>query len=150
MIPLLVSPQDWQMLDSNTETLSTRYAVQDPCLGLYSRYSALAADGRGAWFCASTSLGQVVGLSTARLYGDGGCQVDGFTHRNRLESWKALIRAASDWGAGRNASPIWATVSVEGDEKRSLFESVGFRNAGRGEPFDLGGRQVAGLRFQLV
>ena len=31
MIPLLVSPQDWQMLDSNTGMLSTRYAVQDSC-----------------------------------------------------------------------------------------------------------------------
>ena len=150
MIPLLVSPHDWQALDSNLGMLSTRYAVQDSCLGLYRRYSALAADGRGAWFCASTSLGQVVGLSTTRLDNDGGCQVDGFTHRKYMEPWKALIQAASDWGAGRNASPIWATVSVEDDEKRSLFESVKFRNAGPGEPLDLGGRQAAAIRFELA
>ena len=150
MIPLLVSPQDWQVLDSNTGMLSTRYAVQDSCLGLYRRYSALAVDGRGAWFCAATSLGQVVGLSTARLDGGGGCRVDGFTHRNHLGSWKALIQAATGWGAGMNASSIWATVSVEDDEKRSLFESVGFRNTAPGEPFDLGGRQVATLRLELA
>ena len=150
IIPLLVSPHDWHVLDSNIGMLSTRYAVQDSCLGLYRRYLALAADGRGAWFCAGTSLGQVVGLSTARLDGGGGCRVDGFTHRNHLGSWKALIQAASDWGAGMSASPIWATVSVEDDEKRSLFESVGFRYTSPGEPFDLGGRQVSTLRYDLA
>ena len=150
MIPLLVSPHDWQVLDSNTGMPSTRYAVQSSCLGLYRRYSALSTDGWGAWFCASADLGQVVGLSTARLDSDGGCQVDGFTHRNHLGSWKALIQEAIDWGADRKASPIWATVSIEDDEKRSLFESLGFRNTGPGEPFDLGGRQVATLRSEMV
>ena len=40
MIPLLVSPHDWQALDFNTGMMSTRYAVQDSCLGLYRRYMA--------------------------------------------------------------------------------------------------------------
>ena len=150
MIPLLVSPHDWQALDFNTEMLSTRYAVQDSCLGLYRRYMALTRDGRGAWFCASDDLGQLAGLSTARLDEAGGCQVDGFTRREYLDSWRALIQRATDWATNSQTSRIYATVSVEDDEKLSLFESAGFKNIGPREPFDLGGRAVGTLRMKLA
>ena len=149
MIPLLVSPHDWQALDFNTEMLSTRYAAQDSCLGLYRRYSALARDGRGAWFCASDDLSQLAGLSTARLDEEGGCRVDGFTLRKSLRSWEELIRRATGWAADRNTSAIWAAVSVEDEEKLALFESVGFKRVGAGAPFDLGGREVGTLRCEL-
>ena len=149
MIPLLVSPHDWQALDFNTGMMSTRYAVQDSCLGLYRRYMALAKDGRGTWFCASDELGQLAGLSTARLDAEGGCRVDGFTRGEQLDSWEALIGRAVDWGADRGASAIRATVSVEDEEKLALFESVGFRNVGADESFDLGGREVGTLRCEL-
>ena len=149
MIPLLVSPHDWQVLDFNTSMLSTRYAVQGSCLGLYRRYLAIADDEQGAWFCASTAHGEIVGLSTVRLEDDGSCRVDGFAHRNHLGSWQALLQTAVDWSVGRSASQIYATVSTEDDEKRTLFESLNFKNGGAGEPFDLGGRQVATLRLEL-
>ena len=148
MIPLLVSPHDWQALDFNTGMMSTRYAVQDSCLGLYRRYEALTNGGRGAWFCASDDNGQLAGLSTARLDGVGGCQVDGFARRESLDSWRALGQRAVDWGVDREASPIWATVSVEDEEKLALFESLGFKSVGAGEPFDLGGRAVRTLRCE--
>lgn len=150
MIPLLVSPHDWQILDSNTAMLSTRYAAQDSCLGLYRRYMALTRDGGGAWFCAADELGQLSGLSTVRLDGAGGYRVDGFIRRESLDCWNALIGRAVDWGANRSASPIWATVSVEDDEKLALFESAGFSGAGAGESFDLGGREVGTLRLELA
>ena len=150
MIPLLLSPHDWQVLDVNAGMLSTRHAVQDSCLGLYRRYSALATDGQGAWYCARTGLGQVVGLSSAKLDGDGGCRVDGFAHREHMDSWAELVRSATEWGAGENTSPIWTTVSIEDEGKLSLFESVGFTNTGPGEPFDLGGRQVGTLRLEMA
>ncbi len=148
MIPLLVSPHDWQVLDSNASMFSTRYSVQDSCMGLYRRYSAVANDGQGAWFSAVTQEGHVVGLSTARLDGDGGCQVDGFTHKAHVPSWGEMIRATSDWGAGRGASWFSAAVSAEDEEKQSLFESIGFQSTGPGEPFDLDGRDVAAVRFE--
>ena len=148
MIPLLVSPHDWQALDFNTGMFSTRYAVQDSCLGLYRRYNAIAGEGRGAWFCAGTDAGYVVGLSTARLDGDGGCRVDGFTHKHHLGAWEALIQAAVDWGVSSDATRVYADVSVEDDEKRALFKSIGFTGASEGKPFDLGGRQVGTRRLQ--
>ncbi len=151
MIPLLVSPHDWQALDLNTGMTSTRYAVQDSCLGLYRRYAAIANDGRGAWFCASTDGGHIVGLSTARLDADGnGCRVDGFTHRDHVASWQALIQAAVEWGADRKAARVYADVSVEDDEKHSQFGTAGFMDVGTGEPFDLGGRQVGTVRLELT
>ena len=149
MIPLLVSPHDWQALDLNTGMMSTRYAVQDSCLGLYRRYMALTRDGRGAWFCASDDKGQLAGLSSALLDEEGRCSVDGFTRRESMDSWRALVQRAADWGADRRASPIWATISVEDEEKLALFESLGFKSVGEGEPFDLGGREVETLRLEI-
>ena len=150
MIPLLISPHDWQALDFNTGMMSTRYAVQDSCLGLYRRYAALANDGQGAWFCASDDKGQLVGLSSALLDEEGGCHVDGFTRKDSLESWRELVQRAADWGAEISASSIWATVSVEDEEKLSLFESLGFKIGSTGGSFDLGGRDVGTLRMELV
>ena len=150
MIPLLVSPHDWQVLDSNTGMYSTRYAVQDSCLGLYRRYNALAADGRGAWFCAGTDLGHVTGLATARLGPDDGCRVDAFTHRAHIASWPGLVGCSTNWAAANGASSIWTTVSVEDEEKSSLFESAGFRKSGPGQPMDLGGRPVETQRMELA
>ena len=150
MIPLLISPRDWRMLDSNVGMLSTRYAVQDSCLGLYRRYSALSENGRGAWFCASDERGRLAGLSTARLDRSGGCQVDGFARLEKMDSWRGLIQKASDWASNREARPVWARVSVEDEEKMSLFESLGFKTAGPGEPFDLGGRDMSTMRLELA
>ncbi|MYE54701.1 MAG: GNAT family N-acetyltransferase [Chloroflexi bacterium] len=150
IIPLLVAPHDWQALDFNTGMMSIRYAVQDSCLGLYRRYAAIASDGRGAWFCADTDKGHVLGLSTARLDAKGGCRVDGFTHSYHADAWQALIQAAIRWGVENGATHVYADVSVEDEEKRSKFESVGLSDAGSGDPFDLSGRQVGTRRLQLT
>ena len=150
MIPVLLSPHDWQILDLNVEMMSTRYAVQNSCLGLYRRYSALANDERGAWFCARTALGHVVGLSSARLGIDGTCRVDGFAHRDYLGSWEGLINAATAWGVAKSDSGVWTSVSIEDEEKLALFDSAGFKYAGPGEPFDMDGRQVGTLRCELA
>ena len=148
MIPLLVSPHDWQVLDANAAMFSTRYALQPSCMGLYRRYSSLARDHRGGWFSAVAEGGMTVGLSTARLHNMGSCQVDGFTYRDQPACWNELIQGAIDWGNDRGASSFNAEVSVEDEEKQALFESAGFRSAGPGEPFVLDGRKVAAARFE--
>ncbi len=148
MIPLLVTPHDWQVLDANAGMFSTRYAVQHSCMGLYPRYEALLREGRGAWFGARTDRGLLVGLSTARLDESGRCQVDGFVHQNASAAWEDLLQAAVRWGVEQGASLCRARLSVEDEEKRSCFESLGFHTAGTGEGFDLDGRQVASLRME--
>ena len=150
MIPLLLAPHDWQVLDLNVDMLSTRYAVQDSCLGLYRRYSAMAKDGPGAWFCARTDSGHVVGVSSAVVVSGDGCRVDGFTHLNHLDMWEPLLQSALEWCTRRDVSPIWTTVSFEDEEKLALFESSGFRQTVHGESLDLGVRQVRTLRCELA
>ena len=149
MIPLILTPHDWQVLDANVGIFSTRYKLQGSCMSLYPRYSAVAADGRGAWFGATASDGRTVGLSTARLDESGGCRVDGFTHKAYLDVWAALVQAALEWAIPRTAGPCWAAVSVEDEEKTALFETLGFHNAGPSGEFDLADRTVSSARMEL-
>jgi GNAT superfamily N-acetyltransferase len=147
MIPLIVTPHDWQVLDANVSLYSSRYAVVSGCMSLYPRYEALAAGG-GAWFSAHAGGGRVVGLSTARLDDEGGCRVDGFSHGAFSDSRADLIGAAASWGAGKGVR-VWSAVSVEDEEKLALLESLGFREAGPAEDFDMDGRAVGALRLEL-
>ncbi len=138
MIPLIAAPHDWQVLDANPDGMfSTRYRLQPSTMGQYPKYQAVANDGRGAWFAASARDRSVVGLSSARLDDDGRCQVDAFTHRSFGDHWETLARAAIRWGESRGSSALRARVSVEDEEKRGLFETLGFREAGPGEDFEL-------------
>ena len=91
----------------------------------------------------------MVGLSTARLDGHGGCRIDGFTHRDHATVWQDLIQAVVDWNVGIKASHIYADVSVEDEEKRALFESLEFSHATEEDSFDLGGRQVSTVRLAV-
>ena len=150
IIPLLVLPHDWLVLDSNVAMFSTRYTVQHSCMGLYRRYGDVAKDGRGAWFCAVTGDGKVVGLSTARLDGTGGCRVDAFTLLSHMNTWEELVVAAARWGEAEGAENTIAAVCVEDEEKRTLFEGIGFSSAGQGKPFDLDGREVASEVLERV
>ena len=131
MIPLIASPHDWQVLDANPDGMfSTRYRLQRSTMGQYPKYQAVADDGRGAWFAGRAPNGGVVGLSSARLDEDGRCQVDAFTHRSFDAHWEALARAAMQWGESHGSSALRARVSVEDEQKRALFESLDFREAG--------------------
>ncbi len=147
MIPLILAPHDWQVLDANALMYSTRYKVQHSCMGLYRRYYAVVKGGRAEWFAARTPDRRVVGLATARLDDSGECHVDGFTHKLFMDSWSQLMRATLDWGESRRASIFTATVSVEDEEKRALFESLGFVSEDPGPEFELDGRSVASVRL---
>ena len=47
-----------------------------------------------------------------------------------------------DWGADRGATEWCGTLSVEDEDKQTLFKSLGFEAAGAGEAFALGEREV--------
>ena len=68
--------------------------------------------------------------------------MDGFTHQRYLDAWEDLIQAAIDWGADRGVIEWGGTLSIEDEDKRSLFESLGFEVVGQGEVFTLGEREV--------
>ena len=149
MIPLILSAHEWQVLDANVNLFSTRYVVQNSCMGLYPRYEELSQGG-GVWFSARTDGGRLVGLSTVVLDEPGRCWVDGFTHRNYSNVWEELIGAAMDWGFGQGATSSLTALSSEDDSKKVLFESLGFRETGTGDDFDLDGRMVKSIHLEKL
>lgn len=146
MIPLLLIPHDWQVLDGNLPTpmISTRYAVQNSCMGLCRKYYYLLyplspreggreraqRDRRGMpaaeWFAAKTDDGRLVGIATAYVDADNVCHVDGFIHARFMESYDALINAAIGWGTQQEAVRIATRLSVEDEEKQAKFQALGF------------------------
>ncbi len=150
MIPLIVVPHDWQVLDANTGMYSTRYVDQISCMGLYFLYEALQEKGLGTWFGARSVSGILTGLSTVRINNDNHqCQVDGFTHHHFINAWEELMMKAIKWGFSKGAPSCFATVSAEDIEKKSLFESLGFNEIGTGDDFDINGRKVPSFRMEM-
>ena len=166
MIPLLLTPHDWQVLDGNLPEpmISTRYATQDSCMGLCRKYYYLVKSPsspprtsslphtssprtRGSrsdahWFAAKTSDGRLVGIATAWIDGDNVCHVDGFTHKRFNDSYDLLIGSAIEWSEQRNSVRFATRLSVEDEEKRANFEGLGFRSGAVDRTFLVGDRDV--------
>ena len=147
MIALVLVPHDAQVLDANVGLLSCRHTVQSSCMGLYPRYVRGLAGGRGTWWAARATDGRVVGLASAVLDAEWRCRVDAFTHQYFAHAWAGLIGAALQWGIDRGATELGALVSVEDEPKQALFETLGFRDDGSGEEFEIGERPVPSRRL---
>ncbi len=149
MVPLIVTPHDWRVLDANTGIFSARYALVRSCMGLYPKYQALREGGRGAWFAARDGQRRIVGLSTGVLDDSRGCSVDGFTHGGSAGAWDDLLRASIEWGQANGASPVYSTACTEDEDRIARLEALGFRNAGPAPDFDLDGQTVSAVRMEL-
>ena len=139
MIPLILCPHDDRLLDANAGWVSTRYADQSSCMGLYPRYAAL-----DAWFCARAGDGRAVGLASARTHGADGCQVDAFTHRLWEDAWEDLLAPAVAWAMPRGS--CWMDVLCEDGEKIARAEKLGFRHVGVAR--NVGDRTTGAVRLQ--
>ena len=64
IIPLIISPHNWFVLDANVSIFSTRIEKQLSCLGLYNRYHYLREKSLGEWFTLVTQEGKVLGISS--------------------------------------------------------------------------------------
>ncbi|MEM7132407.1 MAG: GNAT family N-acetyltransferase [Chloroflexota bacterium] len=148
MVPLSLTPHDHQVLDANIGLYSCRYQTQNSCMGLYARYADILADGDGAFFAGRTADGRLVGLSTARPDGVGGCQIDGFVHNNFSSAWSDLVEAACAWARAEGISTLTAILSVEDEEKQALFQSIGFVYNGSGKAFQIEGRRVESCKMK--
>ena len=149
MIPLIVFPHDWLVLDLNVNLVSTRYAVQNSCLGLYRRYQELCADGKGMWFGARESGGLLVGLSSAKLLDGGVCIVDSFSLNSDKGIWIDLMHAATNWGL-QYGYKIQSIVSYEDEEKQAFLEDFGFHENGYGEPVKIASRLIKTRLLELA
>ena len=172
MIPLLLTPHDWQILDANLPEpmISTRYAMQNSCMGLCRKYYYLLSplsprEGarhlthqaqrvrRGMpaaqWFAAKTTDNRIVGIATAYIGPDNTCNVDGFIHKRFNDSYEALINAAIEWGTRQHAVRVATRLSVEDEEKRALFEELGFRTQALDGTFTVADRAIGALTMLL-
>jgi hypothetical protein len=155
MIPLLLTPHSEQVLDANVNLVSTRYARQNSCMGLYPRYAELA-EGGGAWFGGWSENRRLVGLASVRPLVSGDAesewtaQIDGCVHRVARTAWRDLIDAALAWASEAGASEALVVTSVEDELKRIQFEAIGFRSDGAGDEIDIGGRWVATIRLKRL
>ena len=152
MLPLLMWPHDWRVLDSNADpnVYSPRYRTQTTCNGIYPMYEEVRAEGLGEWFAAQTDDGRIVGLATARLSGAGVCRLDGFAHQRHMSAWPLLVSAATSWADGRGAHGCEAVVCVEDEEKQAAFESLGFTRSASSENFTIAGREIGAVKMALA
>jgi len=151
IIPLLVNPHDWHVLDANVGMYSTRYDTQHSCMGLYRRYSYIKMDGRGEWFTASTKDGRIVGISSAKLIDKQIGQIDGFANSRSQNCWRDLMSAAIEWLCYKGVNTISAKISVEDEEKRSKFREIGFAAlSNKKGKFEYACREVDSLELRLL
>ncbi len=156
-VPLVHGAHDWQVMDANVGLFSRRYSVHHGFAGQAGRIIRLLDADTSTFFAARAGERQkVVGLSTAVLHEDT-CSVDAFTHHRYKDVWLALIESAIGWGADRGATGFFATLSVEDEDKRALFEASGFHESGPADDFFLdgmhlrdhpNGRPVAAVRLE--
>ena len=151
MIPLLLTPHDWQVLDGNLPVpmVSIRYAMQSSCMGLCRKYYDLVRRDGATWFAAKTDDGRLVGIATARTDVANVCSVDGFIHARFGDSYDALIGAAIEWGRSQDAVRITTKLSVEDEDKQAAFESLGFRKGSLDGTFTLDDSEVAAVTMTL-
>ena len=131
MIPLIVSPHRWRVLDANAEIFSTAYMTTGS-FTQYMRYTKTVTDAGGAWFAAGSDL----------------WRVDAFTQSWFSDAWPELIEAAVGAAAAGGARTCCIDVTFWDDEKTALAESAGFRQAGSCDPIDLDGDELATTRLE--
>ena len=148
IIPLLVMPHDWKVLDALTGMFSTRYVVQNSCMGLYPRYENLSSSQDGTWFAARTKSARLLGLSSIRLKTSDWAELDGFTRPGQFMLWETLLESALLWARERGVRYFKSRVCVEDEEKLQGFESLGFRRTKREEPFSLDHRHVPSVLLE--
>jgi GNAT superfamily N-acetyltransferase len=149
IIPLMVAPHDWCVLDANVGMYSTRYATQDSCMGLYPRFEAVRDHDQGDWFAARTEDGRVIGLATVRAGGADRLSVDAFAHSLYMNCMADLIDESVQWGRRQGAAALEAIVSEEDGTKLAQFELAGFRAVRTMDSLPLPGRQLPGICLEL-
>ncbi len=149
MVPLFATPHDWQILDSNTAIFSTRYAMLRGALLLYPRFEKMCKDNRGTWFASYTKNGKLTGISTAHIDETGYCKIDAVAHSRFMSVWPDLVKSVMQWASDKSAKNCYVLLSQEDEEKKSLFQKIGFHYQGTGSDFDLGDRSVTSVKMVI-
>ena len=148
MIPLIVSPHRWRILDANAGILSTAY-VTTGSFTHYLRYTKAVTNPGGAWHSAVTDDGRAVGLASALPIGSDAWRVDAFTQSWFPDAWPELMEAAIASAAAGGAKLCHLDATPWDEEKIALANSLGFQHTGPGNPVDSYGEELPTIRLQL-
>ena len=143
VIPLVLVPHNWQILDANLGLVSPRFARQDRCMSLYPLYQQTAELPGGCALGAWTDDGCLVGLASGRPLPSGEIGVDAFCHPSFSDCWDELVLTALKSCPQGGA----AVVSAEDDEKRARFEALGFALEGDAADLPVGDHRLPALRL---
>jgi GNAT superfamily N-acetyltransferase len=146
LIPLVVAPHPWHVLDANAGICSTRFTIQTACMGLFPRYAALREQAAGTWFTLLDESGRLAGIASVVMQ-DAAAGVDGFTHPLAQSAWPKLLHVAVQWAAQHGARVCHATVAAADADKQALFRPLGFTVAGAEEVRDFPGCSIRCLRL---
>lgn len=124
LIPLIIFPHDWTILDSNISLYSTNVMTQLSCLGLYRRYDNLRSHQQGEWFTLLSEDEKVLGISSAAHKGEKRYQVDGFCHPYYEDFFVQLVQAAVNWCESMDAREIIINVLKEDIDKENLILNI--------------------------
>ena len=149
IIPLILFPHAWSILDSNISLYSTTVEPQLSCLGLYRRYDYLRTRGQGEWFTLITEEAKVLGISSAVYKGDNRYQVDGFCHPDH-DFFIRLMQTAVNWCKAKKAVEITFNVSKQDKNKENLVRDVGFRTMEEEAYLKSGNRRTRTLLYSTV
>ena len=147
MIPLIVSPHRWRILDANARILSTAY-VTTGSFTHYLRYTKAVTNLGGAWSTAATDDGRAIGLASAVPIGPDAWRVDAFTQSWFPDAWPELMEAAIAAATTGGAKRCYLDATPWDEEKIALAKSLGFHHSGPGDPVDSYGEELATIRLE--
>ncbi len=149
IIPLFITPNNWQVLDINVPMYSINDMPLSSCLGIYRRYNYIRRCGGGNWFTAETGDGKIIGISSCALIGEDSYLVDGFCHNDYPEVFKELLSTTLNWCRKQNARTTIMRLSDTDENKLNFVEDLGYPNPRIGPPLKHGEQNVNTLEYAI-
>ena len=138
IIPLILHPHRWIVLDMNVDLISTRFCTQFSCMGLYPRFQSLSARGGKSWTLAPSGAGPALGIASLIPVSPSVAQVDAFTHPDSGASLPTLIGEPVRYAQAQNFVEIRANLVSHDFEKIECYRGMGFREVNPGPEVAIG------------
>ncbi len=126
IIPLILFPHQWVVLDMNVDLFSTRFATQISCMGLFPRYRNLLDEGGKAWLAIARNSGPMIGIATAKPVTSEMWQVDGFAHPYFTTQHTLLMDTVIKWGGQQGLDSLRVQFVDHDFEKIECYKNMGF------------------------
>lgn len=130
MIPLMVTPHPWMVLDMNVHMFSTRFAVQGSCMGLYPQYQEFWRRKGGKSWCLRTENNMPIGIASTYCVSETDAlsyvYIDGFVdpiHLNRFDDLLGHVLRTPQFA---HPQRVQTQVLHHDFEKKNAYQNAGF------------------------